>query len=113
MNKPDKTADNLRQVITEIFWMAQRYANGRCTYAPTVYNQAIDLAIKNGWVPEKNDNHPLYADDGDLGKWMPQYQRFEKEMGLDVSKQDDSPSGLTNGLRKPKANSKCTRKKRP
>jgi hypothetical protein len=64
--------------------MAQRYANDRNTYAPTLYNEAIDIAIKNGWkIPQgQNNNHPLYADDGCLGKWVPERQRFEKEITL-------------------------------
>jgi hypothetical protein len=77
-----KENEKLKRVISEIWWMAQRYANDRNTYAPTLYNEAIDIAIKNGWkIPQgQSDNHPLYADDGCLGKWVPERQRFEKEI---------------------------------
>ncbi len=68
--------NTLRKIIGEIWWMAQRYANGRSTYAPSMYNMAIDLAIKNGVTFETND---IYAEDGDFGKWIPEHQCFEKE----------------------------------
>jgi len=66
----------LKIVVKDIWWMAQRYANGRCTYAPTMYNLAIDFAIKNGFKPDSKD---VYAEDGDLGKWIPGCQCFERE----------------------------------
>lgn len=35
----------LEQVIVAIWWMARRYADGRKSYAPSMFNDYIDLAI--------------------------------------------------------------------
>lgn len=39
---------NLRQVIIDIWWMARRYADGRASYATSMYNSAMKRAIENG-----------------------------------------------------------------
>jgi hypothetical protein len=76
MSTLEEQNNTLRKIIGEIWWMAQRYANGRSTYAPSMYNQMIDLAIKNGVKLEADE---IYAEDGDFGKWIPERQCFEKE----------------------------------
>lgn len=38
----------LEYVITEIQWMARRYAHGRMTYSVSMYNDAIKLAQSTG-----------------------------------------------------------------
>ena len=43
-----KRERQLEYIITEISWMARRYADGRGTYAPSMYNVAIKLAVKLG-----------------------------------------------------------------
>jgi hypothetical protein len=43
-----RTIADLKFVIQEIYWMARRYASGRQTYAPSMYNDAIRLALKHG-----------------------------------------------------------------
>lgn len=35
----------LRSIISDLYWMARRYADGRSTYAPSTYNAAIKRAI--------------------------------------------------------------------
>ncbi len=63
----------LESIILDIYWMARRYADGRQTYAVSMYNDAIELAVKIG-LPIKND--PIagsyFAQDGD-----PTYPRKE------------------------------------
>lgn len=61
-------AKRLEYIITEISWMARRYADGRCTYAPSMYNDAIMEAIELG-VPLRPDtalkeNPTLFAREG-------------------------------------------------
>ena len=68
----------LKSIITEIWWMARRYADGRSTYAPGLFNQVIDLALKNG-VQIGDDQGKIYADDGQLGEWDPLTQGFKGE----------------------------------
>ena len=38
----------LESVIHDIWWMARRYATGRYTYAPSMFNDAINQAITLG-----------------------------------------------------------------
>jgi hypothetical protein len=69
----------LRHIIYEISWMARRYAHGRATYAPDMYNRAITAAVRLNVKLNEADHESVYADDGFLGKWVPEKQRFEKE----------------------------------
>jgi hypothetical protein len=56
----------LRRVIYEIHWMARRYATGRRSYAPSMFNDAIRVAINMGCDirPDVADNDKIYADYG-------------------------------------------------
>ena len=56
----------LRGIISDIYWMARRYATGRKTYAPSMYNDAIRAAIDLGCdiKPDPADNDKVYADYG-------------------------------------------------
>ena len=58
----------LRRIINEIHWMARRYATGRKTYAPSMYNDAIRAAIDLGCdiKPDPADNDKIYADGPDM-----------------------------------------------
>ena len=65
----------LESIILDIYWMARRYADGRQSYAVSMYNDAIDLAVKLG-VPIRPDPiaKSYYAQDGDPnfpGRRMP------------------------------------------
>ena len=74
----------LRHIIYEISWMARRYAHGRATYAPDMYNRAITAAVRLNVKLNEGDNKSVYADDGCLGKWVPEKQDFQKELGLPI-----------------------------
>jgi len=74
-----KENEALRHIIYEISWMARRYAHGRATYAPDMYNRAITAAVRLNVKLNESDHESIYADDGCLGKWVPEKQRFEKE----------------------------------
>lgn len=69
----------LRSVIMGILWMARRYAHNRRTFAASTVNEAIDICLRMGIKiePDTVDGIGMYADDGDLGKWLD--GRFEKE----------------------------------
>ena len=56
----------LRRVIYEIHWMARRYATGRSSYAPSMFNDAIKIAIDLGCdiKPDPADSDKIYADYG-------------------------------------------------
>ena len=56
----------LRRVIYEIHWMARRYATGRSSYAPSMFNDALKVAIDLGCDirPDVADNDKIYADYG-------------------------------------------------
>jgi hypothetical protein len=72
---------NLEHIIRETLWMARRYAHKRQTFAPTTVNECIELALKMGVeiAPDTVDGIELFADDGGLGKWLPEHHKFEKE----------------------------------
>ena len=56
----------LRRVIYEIHWMARRYATGRSSYAPSMFNDALKVAIDLGCdiKPDPSDSDKIYADYG-------------------------------------------------
>lgn len=70
-------SDNLEAMIRQIWWMARRYADGRCTVAPSIVNEVYDKCQKMG-IDLGDDNGEKYASDGNLGKWMPDKQTFEQ-----------------------------------
>lgn len=53
----------LEDIIRDIWWMARRYADGRQTYAPSMYNAAITKAITLG-IEFEPDMGDIYARDG-------------------------------------------------
>lgn len=64
--KKSKRERQLEHIILDISWMARRYADGRQTYAVSMYNDAIQLAIKLG-LPIRPDPivKSYFAQDGD------------------------------------------------
>lgn len=58
--------DEARQIVRDIHWMARRYCNGRLSYAPGMFNDAIRKAIEGGWLPEPQNGEPILATEG---KW--------------------------------------------
>jgi len=47
--------DELKAAIKDIVWMARRYADGRRTYAPSMFNDAYDEIKKHIEFDEEND----------------------------------------------------------
>lgn len=45
-----KIKDTPNEAINEILWMARRYADGRLTYAPSMFNDAYDSLKKMGYI---------------------------------------------------------------
>lgn len=58
----ERERDEAREIVREIWWMARRYADGRNTYAPKMFNDAIHIAEKAGWLIDR-DNGEVYAKD--------------------------------------------------
>ena len=61
----------LESIILDTHWMARRYADGRRSYASSMFNGAMDRALALG-LPLKQDtalHATYYAKDGDYGDW--------------------------------------------
>lgn len=70
--------DAMSFFIKETHWMARRYADGRCTYAPGMFNDAL-LGLKKAGLEhlvEKVGCDPEYASDGMYGEWDPETRMF-------------------------------------
>lgn len=75
----------LESIILDIAWMSRRYADGRQTYAVSMYNDAIELAVKLG-LPINPDPiaKSYFAQDGDPRfpkKEMPSENTIDEETG--------------------------------
>lgn len=59
------TASNnkLEQEIRDLHWMARRYADGRATYAVSLFNSITRTLIREGVILESTDKEPLFAKD--------------------------------------------------
>lgn len=55
---------SLIKIIEDIWWMARRYADGRSTYAPGMYNDAIRVARNLGIYLRLDDSQTIFARDG-------------------------------------------------
>ena len=73
----------LEEIIRDIIWMARRYADGRSTYAPDMFNRAADRAIQLGITWKHDKNGEVYATDGMFGNWNSDLQRFVKKEAED------------------------------
>ena len=52
-----KIKDTPNEAINEILWMARRYADGRLTYAPSMFNDAYDSLKNRGYITnERTDD---------------------------------------------------------
>tara|TARA_R100001086_G_scaffold246872_2_gene179858 strand:+ start:1004 stop:1345 length:342 start_codon:yes stop_codon:yes gene_type:complete len=76
--------NKLKYIVRETIWMARRYAHNRRTFAPSTINECIDIALKMEINIDKDrmlgqNETVMYAEDGDLGKWNSELQKFEKE----------------------------------
>lgn len=69
LEKFEKRCSQLERVIQDIQWMARRYAHGRKTFAPSIYNEAIQLAQDLG-MEFKTDaiDGLIEAKDGDIDR---------------------------------------------
>lgn len=56
----EKERDEARYIVKEIWWMARRYADGRNTFAPHMFNEAMKKA--EGWIMD-TDNGEIWAKD--------------------------------------------------
>lgn len=69
MTKKCKRCKELEQIILDIHWMARRYADGRRSYAVSMFNDAVSKAVEMG-LNLKLDTvvtpPTIYAKDGDF-----------------------------------------------
>lgn len=83
LNKKQQEA--LCKIVQDTLWMARRYADGRSTYAPNMFNDSVHLLEAVGlgdlYVADKDK----WANDGMFGKYDPEIRQFvrvkEKEDG--------------------------------
>lgn len=64
--KLERENERLKNIIVDIAWMARRYADGRKTYAVSMYNDACFDACKLGCNirPDFAEGDRLFARDG-------------------------------------------------
>lgn len=69
--------DEARKIVQDIHWMARRYADGRKTYAPDMFNKAVRPAFEAGWLQSNGAvGESQYARDGDFdAEWVSLEQR--------------------------------------
>ena len=70
--------DEARGIVRNIYWMACRYADGRNTYAPGMYNRAIAKAYDAGWLTFDHTGRRYevqYARDGMSPEWKTAEER--------------------------------------
>src|SRR3972149_4434225 len=48
--------ERIQEAVTKILWMARRYADGRSTYAPDMFNEAYDT-LREELGDRLDDNH--------------------------------------------------------
>ena len=79
--KTNTRIDALMNFARQTWWMARRYADGRATYAPGMFNEALDTVRKAG-LENLFDSPPdgtPYASDGMYGAWDPDRMTFRGE----------------------------------
>ena len=66
----------LKRIIEDTLWMAQRYADGRSTYAVGMFNNAVHAldGIGLGGLFKADKR---FADDGMYGRYNPETRRHE------------------------------------
>lgn len=78
LNEKDHRVRELEYCIKRVMWMAQRYANERSTYAPSDFNEALDICRGLGVEGIESIE---YAIDGCFGEWDAAMQRFKNNKG--------------------------------
>jgi len=70
----------LEHLLQETLWMARRYADGRSTYAPKMFNDVVHtldaLGLQHLLV---GDDGKRFADDGGLGIYQPETRKFVRD----------------------------------
>lgn len=83
MKKLKEENEILKKIIKDTLWMAQRYADGRSTYAPSMVNLAIHkldgLGLAHLHVGDPAAEYKRFARDGMYGEWCSITKRFIKE----------------------------------
>ena len=66
----------LKRILEDTLWMAQRYADGRSTYAVSMFNNAVHAldGIGLGGLFKADKR---FADDGMYGSYNPETRRHE------------------------------------
>lgn len=83
MRKLKEENEILKEIIKDTLWMAQRYADGRSTYAPHLLNIAVhkldELGLAHLHVGDSANENRRFARDGMFGEWCSVTKRFIKE----------------------------------
>lgn len=85
MAKLKEENEILKEIIKDTLWMARRYADGRSTYAPTMFNNAVHrldrLGLAHLHAGDSGENGKRFADDGMLGVYDPNLRDFIRNRG--------------------------------
>lgn len=88
--------DEARGIVRNIYWMACRYADGRNTYAPGMYNRAIAKAYDAGWLTFDHTGRRYevqYARDGMSPEWKTAEERAisaEASLAKAIAERDEA-----------------------
>ena len=93
--------DEARGIVRNIYWMACRYADGRNTYAPGMYNRAIAKAYDAGWLTFDHTGRRYevqYARDGMSPEWKTAEERAlaaEASLAKAIAERDEARELIT------------------
>jgi hypothetical protein len=73
----------LMRIAIDLHWMARRYADGRCTYAPGMVNNAVRTLLMFGAELNISGDQTPWARDG-MGPGYSGLSKEEYELGLPI-----------------------------
>lgn len=83
IRKIEEENQALKYIVEQTLWMARRYADGRMTYAVSMFNDAVHELDRAGlshlFTGDPAENHKRFADDGMFGRYDPEMKNFKKE----------------------------------
>jgi hypothetical protein len=83
IRKIEEENQALKYIVEQTLWMARRYADGRMTYAVSMFNDAVHELDRAGlshlFTGDPAENYKRFADDGMFGRYDPEIKNFKKE----------------------------------
>jgi hypothetical protein len=83
IRKIEEENQALKYIVEQTLWMARRYADGRMTYAVSMFNDAVHELDRAGlshlFTGDPAENYKRFADDGMFGKYDVETRNFKRE----------------------------------